>query len=1167
MQTNNANLKEYYIKLAKMYDDAVTMLTSINQSLSTSASQITFNVSDGADGVKTLRIPSFLYLENKLEQVGANIDNIFELPASGEAWFEKASNMYKLKMVKSTTAPISPSISNASFVAGTTANNILRDMVSPKTFLRFNMGNIPDNIEKVMMKKVIVHNPDVFSSLQNMGVISHTDYMAALYNLQEGDDYEMYESVVDMPVRKDAYSSAFRIVSIAEDVETNPWVDEVSKRLNYKVYLDKITYRDQEDSSIEFALKAGDYICLGNENAIYKVKHVDLGSEENPFVIIEEYIGHITLQKFEENSAMVFQIYNESYAAYHYVDVPLEENQFIIVFLASIYNNTRSEYSDGHAINLGTIYIKDEGGNFICDASGNKLTYMDYYNKYCVNLGDLILGLSETAYPQISNYTSETLRYLQEEDALINLINSLIDNENILQVVSINKHLSDDETSESIIKLHAQKNELMAQLQTIQSNIDATYSTLISTDFSQDVTVTQESLQKQIKEYYTERTETQQQINAIVDSINIKASEINVNTETIKYRVRGVIDSTEFEKYVHEYAGEKCDIIGLDVEYKYKTLNKDTNKITTINGSTFTDWNRLDNIDKQRELKFTNSGYTIEYTQYNGTDNIIKWNQIDIPIVNGEDVVVRIRFKYNIGQPFINLYSPWSHEVTVSFPTEFVEDIEINNILESNNTDTIKSSFSKTLINDGYSEHIQNKVVSNAQTFFHSPDNIYSGFNTAENNLISLKDKLIEMVNDIDKYKKLIEQMTNSKFDVYLTYDNNQVLLSPNTINKINIYNTDHITDLFIKKPMNIVIKNTGDTTITLYSIFPGNPNTQLLETNINSYNEQIVNYERVPIFVNNELTGQTLGQCIYFRQNNPYTGDDIYLNDLKQNYIDYLAQSIGKGEDGNYKDSVYIGKASDYMNIDNKQVCLMYNRRFLTSTVFDQIVLDKNINNANPDSIDDYVDNTGAVNADGIDSLQKYIDSYKVIDYPIEKYIYPSNYLSNKNNFLLKYENIARVDEKSGDREKMLFLDENTPLSDVSKGGTSVPGFANQNSSEEKSDSSKFDGAFLFTDLLSREQISTKGGENDYVSILQGESLSIPITFEYFISGTNSTKKNISKSLYFDIRNSLVSNPIHYMIQITGNYDYTTSSDIYTDLSPFLDEVNKQEGSDSSKS
>ena len=38
---------------------------------------------------------------------------MFTIPKSGEAWFEKTANMYKLSLVKSNNAPVVPVINNA----------------------------------------------------------------------------------------------------------------------------------------------------------------------------------------------------------------------------------------------------------------------------------------------------------------------------------------------------------------------------------------------------------------------------------------------------------------------------------------------------------------------------------------------------------------------------------------------------------------------------------------------------------------------------------------------------------------------------------------------------------------------------------------------------------------------------------------------------------------------------------------------------------------------------------------------------------------------------------------------------------------------------------------------------------------------------------------------
>ena len=53
---------------------------------------------------------------------------------------------------------------------------------------------------------------------------------------------------------------------------------------------------------------------------------------------------------------------------------------------------------------------------------------------------------------------------------------------------------------------------------------------------------------------------------------------------------------------------------------------------------------------------------------------------------------------------------------------------------------------------------------------------------------------------------------------------------------------------------------------------------------------------------------------------------------------------------------------------------------------------------------------------------------------------------------------------------------------------------------------------------------------------------------FEYYIDGETITK--ITKGLYFDLRDSLVQNPVHYMLELTANYDYTATGSLINNTS-----------------
>ena len=165
----NNSLKEYYIQLTKLYNNALSMIEAMNQSLTSSSSQISVNVTVGNEE-KTLTIPSVFYLEGKVEELQNNINNLLNIPENGEAWFTTTDSMSKLQLVRTSTAPVTPELSTSTAFASITDNNFLKDLVSPKTFLRMNIDNLTDNIEKIYMKKIVFSNYNVFSQVKSLNL-------------------------------------------------------------------------------------------------------------------------------------------------------------------------------------------------------------------------------------------------------------------------------------------------------------------------------------------------------------------------------------------------------------------------------------------------------------------------------------------------------------------------------------------------------------------------------------------------------------------------------------------------------------------------------------------------------------------------------------------------------------------------------------------------------------------------------------------------------------------------------------------------------------------------------------------------------------------------------------------------------------------------------------
>lgn len=1127
---NNNSLKEYYIQLHKLSQNNTKLMNAITESFNSYSPEVVIDLDDNG---QSIRIPSFLYLENKIEEIETSFNYLFNLPKNGEAWFTKDTNMYKLNVVHSNLVPQTLNIDYNNSL-NIEDNNFLKDLIFPKTSLRLDISNLTNNINKVLVKKIVIYNTNLANDIfSDTSLNSYSDYKEKLYLSTKNVDYDEYDLELGIPVKEISYDSKFDILSIEEGYPK--YDDNEPNNLIYRIRVNTLYYSNVNDKSISYKLKEGDYLSLSTYYNIFKVNKVeeyvnyDNGNNKEYIIELIETNGHVTLSDIQSNSNMYFVLYTDNISnTNNYVDVPINNDQYIILFVSSIYNNVKSNWSNGIKINLNEIYVND--GN-------NQISYLDYFDKYCINVGQIINNIAKFIYVQPDNYTKQELKELTTGKTIQELVTNTLYKEDseVVSITVLNDHLVDDEISDNLARLHKQKLEITNNLNNINNNIDSTFNQLTNTDFSQDTSVTQTFLKSKLDSYYTERLTQQQQLISIINNIDLIKNDI-IGFDSLKYRIRGVTNASDSDEvgletnicnYLKENYGVQCQLIGLEVEYKYKNIHSNSTTVENNSNTIFTDWIRVNNIDKQRYLKFDNitNDYTIEYVNYDTNTNIIKWNQIDIPIQSGEDVILRIRYKYNIGQPFINLYTPWSNSITISYTPEHTGSVvDVSTILRANEIDLNNSKFISELINGGYQEHITNKIVDNSQVYYHMPENIYSGFNTAENKFISLKDKLISIDKEINEYKEYINNELTNEYKVYLQDDKDQLIeLTKNTVNTINLQYDNDNYDTFIRKEFNLIIKNTGSMPINFYSIFPGNTDIPLIHSNINHYiyNRDIQDYERVPLLLDNitnvkdSIFPQVLGQWIYFRYNNIYTKEYLYYINEIQNNLDN--SSIMNGTPLEFNTQIF----KYFINSNNNQMLLGFRNREYQSGNIKWNVLTI-----------DYQTNT--INYDNINSSNSNINNY-YDENNISKFVY--------DNMILKYEHIPYVSYIDG-KEK--FMDKDVSIVDEFNQNSQLLNSIGFNSISD------IYGMFLIPNLLNKSQIICDTDKNNqYKKLNVGESLSIPILCEYFMDYDNQNK-DIYKTIAFSLQTSLTKDIDNYIFKVvlSNKLKYnSTQQEIYIPL------------------
>lgn len=803
-----AIISDYLYRIQDLTNKNLQILSAINESFSTKKDHLSVSI-----GGQQYVIPSFICLENKINSLQADFEELVSMPKTGTATITVDGTTQKIQMMGYSNTPDEQHITPVTtFLAEKT--DVLKDFMSPAPYVHLNLSEVADNTKTVIVKKVAVKNPDAVEAIRQVAEADGRVSWGAVYRVldywEEDKDYTEYDTFRRMPAKTNNPLGHYTVKRICSQTLDEDFEEHYTLELN-----EDLTYT-VENESIEQQLQTGDWLVGNGDRVKFQVEAVQPANRTVQVKVMDGAYAEIH-DNTGEPEKYTLRFYRQAdYSPFKYINVPLEEDKYICIFAAAVNDdlNIQAPWGDGLFIDTDTLTI---------DIDGQIYGFREYYDTYVNNLGDSLFGICSMVNNTVNNYTKDEFDAITSYKPVIPADH--------YTVTQINKHLDDADSVENIRRLYNQKATYKSELDTVQDSITAVTKMLSELSFD-DTTNSREKYTGQLSELNAKKTELTNSIAAVSQEIAESANNTELPVENAKYHIRGYADSS---------VEGMPKIIKLDVEYRYKNKNKFQGSAMTITDEfIYSDWNRQTTFVDMRHPSTDGFTFSFDWEEDSSNKNVPSWNQIDIPISQGEVVDFKVRYTFDLGWPFVTTVSQWSDIVQVEFPTEFLANVDILDIIEENNSDVKSYQFDSKLRADGIYDHVGDKIQDQDITYFHKADSITSGFYTDERRVIPLSDKLHSMHDDILDLKSEVYGVSDEDLVVSVTDSAQTVVLRPfveNVIDTVDYTSNPNKEKLFATIPnltevlapeqiayqqLTISIYNGGEYNAKLFTMFPG---------------------------------------------------------------------------------------------------------------------------------------------------------------------------------------------------------------------------------------------------------------------------------------------------------------------------------------------------------
>jgi hypothetical protein len=724
--------------LLKLQNNGYQIITKLSDVVSSNADTVEIDVADSTGTIQKVYVPSFGSLKQQIVQLENNIKSISGI-GDGDTSVQLSDGSFR-KILVSTLQKEAQDINTLATPLNfnTKENWFFESFLNPLLYVSFDLTNqIKYNTENIEVARYIlnldtIEKQNLFS--RDMVNRSDINYQAFVKQIIDNNiSYFLDKSVIDMPPRTLRYSGDFMVMNINDTTVTETVNNAQVQKRSLQLQLDKLVYNDnQSEYQGTMSLKIGDFILVNAErkNTRFKITGIETSTSTVNVELVEGF------DKISIGTKMSFYGEDKS-PVYAQVNVGFNEN--CVIFIKPIDPDSKIEsvnWSPGVGIFTNALTITD--------SNGNTTDLATYYQNEVVDFGAFL-------YSSVKDKTTPAIFGVTPNSPSISVDN--------FKVLPINDHLTTNGNIENLQKLNADKLRVQSQISALDQSIADLRTKVQTTKYSSQKL--EDSDRNDLNRLISERASQSSLYASIIDDINTIAASESVENLTTKYRLRGFFP---FPTPKSSDRSLNQEVVQFKIQYRYVKKDGSANQpqqieFTDNNGTvrrgTFSTWNEYKTDLRQRAMDPT-TGTAFWVTEDMENADVVNINQIDIPIQQGEGVEFRIKSISEAGWPVTPIESNWTDILRIDFPTEFESIPDANSIIEQAKKESVRVELESELSNMSLDKISNASFTQNGQFFTSSSQSIASGFLTAENNVISLYEKLVSIDRELTNLRGII---------------------------------------------------------------------------------------------------------------------------------------------------------------------------------------------------------------------------------------------------------------------------------------------------------------------------------------------------------------------------------------------------------------------------